>query len=137
MIRSISISTARIAEVYSGAIATGENLFSAADVKNLLLFAGARPGLDLFQMDAGLSYGLGEYGHMLDLMEEHGFERASSPAAWWPLDQSSYRPRARSRRMRGVSRRVPALRRLSVGLHGWRRDRQADRRAWFRARGKA
>ena len=65
----------RIAEVYSGAIATGENLFSAADVKNLLLFAGARPGLDLFQMDAGLSYGLGEYGHMLDLMEEHGFER--------------------------------------------------------------
>ena len=65
----------RIAEVYPGAIATGENLFSAADVKNLLLFAGARRGLDLFQMDAGLSYGLGEYGRMLDLMEEHGFER--------------------------------------------------------------
>ena len=65
----------RIAEAYPGAIATGENLFSAADVKNLLLFAGARRGLDLFQMDAGLSYGLGEYGRMLDLMEEHGFER--------------------------------------------------------------
>jgi D(-)-tartrate dehydratase len=68
----------RLAEVYPGAIATGENLFSASDVKNLLLFAGMRPRLDLFQMDAGLSYGLGEYGRMLALMEEHGFERSQA-----------------------------------------------------------
>ncbi|AZO80656.1 MULTISPECIES: enolase C-terminal domain-like protein [unclassified Bosea (in: a-proteobacteria)] len=65
----------RLAERYEGAIATGENLFSAADSRNLLLFGGMRPGLDLFQMDAGLSYGLGEFVRMIALMEQHGFDR--------------------------------------------------------------
>lgn len=68
----------RIAERYDGAIATGENLFSAADAKNLLLFGGMRPGRDLFQMDAGLSYGLGEYARMIALMERHGFRRSQA-----------------------------------------------------------
>ncbi len=68
----------RLAEVYPGAIATGENLFSSTDVKNLLLFAGMRPHLDLFQMDAGLSYGLSEYGRMLDILEKYGFERSQA-----------------------------------------------------------
>jgi L-alanine-DL-glutamate epimerase-like enolase superfamily enzyme len=65
----------RVAERYEGAIATGENLFSTIDTKNLLLFGGMRPGLDLFQMDAGLSYGLGEYARMIALMERYGFDR--------------------------------------------------------------
>lgn len=65
----------RIAGRYEGAIATGENLFSTIDTKNLLLFGGMRPGRDLFQMDAGLSYGLGEYARMIALMEQHGFDR--------------------------------------------------------------
>jgi L-alanine-DL-glutamate epimerase-like enolase superfamily enzyme len=45
---------------YDGAVATGENLFSVPDVTNLVRYGGMRPGLDVFQMDAGLSYGLSE-----------------------------------------------------------------------------
>lgn len=66
---------ARVAEVYAGAIATGENLFSVQDVKNLALFGGMRPGKDFFQMDPGLSYGVLEYGRMLGMLETHGFTR--------------------------------------------------------------
>ncbi len=66
----------RMSTVFDGAIATGENLFSRQDVKNLLSYAGMRPGRDIFQMDAGLSYGLGEYGRIIDLVEAHGFERS-------------------------------------------------------------
>jgi L-alanine-DL-glutamate epimerase-like enolase superfamily enzyme len=65
----------RVAEVYDGAIATGENLFSVQDTKNLVLFGGMRPALDVFQMDAGLSYGITEYVKMLDVLEAHGFDR--------------------------------------------------------------
>lgn len=60
---------------YDGAVATGENLFSAADVTNLVRYGGMRPGRDVFQMDAGLSYGLGEYARMLDALESGGFDR--------------------------------------------------------------
>lgn len=66
----------RLIEAYELPIATGENLFSAADVKNLILFGGMRPGRDVFQMDAGLSYGLGEYARMIDVLESRGFERS-------------------------------------------------------------
>jgi L-alanine-DL-glutamate epimerase-like enolase superfamily enzyme len=65
----------QITDAYAGPVATGENLFSAIDVKNLLLFGGMRAGHDIFQMDPGLSYGLTEYVRMLELLEAHGFER--------------------------------------------------------------
>jgi L-alanine-DL-glutamate epimerase-like enolase superfamily enzyme len=65
----------RVAEAYEGPIASGENLFSVQDVRNLLRYGGMRRDRDLFQMDAGLSYGLGEYVRMLAVMEEHGFGR--------------------------------------------------------------
>lgn len=65
----------RLIEGYGGCVATGENLFSCADVRNLLHFGGMRPGVDVFQMDAGLSYGLTEYAQMLALMEAAGFDR--------------------------------------------------------------
>jgi len=64
-----------LAEVYTGPIATGENLFSAIDTYNLIRFGGMRPGLDIFQMDPGLSYGLTEYHKMIVLLEENGFDR--------------------------------------------------------------
>jgi L-alanine-DL-glutamate epimerase-like enolase superfamily enzyme len=69
---------ASIAQHYGGAIATGENLFSVQDVKNLLAFGGMRPMIDVFQMDAGLSYGLGHFSQIIDLMESCGFSRTSS-----------------------------------------------------------
>jgi len=61
---------------YAGAVATGENLFSAMDTANLAQFGGMRPGKDIFQMDPGLSYGLGEYVRMLEVLEKRGFDRA-------------------------------------------------------------
>lgn len=61
---------------YDGAVATGENLFSVADVSNLLRYGGMRPDRDIFQMDAGLSYGLTDYVRMLDVLESHGFDRS-------------------------------------------------------------
>jgi D(-)-tartrate dehydratase len=68
----------QLAGAYAGAIATGENLFSVQDVKNLLEFAGMRPALDIFQMDPGLSYGLGEFGRIINLLESYGFSREFS-----------------------------------------------------------
>jgi L-alanine-DL-glutamate epimerase-like enolase superfamily enzyme len=65
----------RVAEIYRGAIATGENLFSLQDVRNLLSYGGMRRNQDVFQMDAGLSYGLTEYGRIIALMEACGFDR--------------------------------------------------------------
>ena len=65
----------RLAAGYTGALATGENLFSRQDVKNLALFGGMRPGLDIFQMDPGLSYGISEYARMIAEMETRGFDR--------------------------------------------------------------
>ena len=60
---------------YPGTVATGENLFSVPDVTNLVRYGGMRPGRDVFQMDAGLSYGLTEYVRMLEVLEAHGFDR--------------------------------------------------------------
>lgn len=65
----------RVIEAYGGAVATGENLFSVPDTRNLVRFGGMRPKRDIFQMDAGLSYGLTEYARMLAVLEEHGFDR--------------------------------------------------------------
>lgn len=67
---------AELCKHYSGAVATGENLFSLADVRNLLLFAGLRPDTDILQMDPGLSYGISEYLQMLAATEVAGFPRA-------------------------------------------------------------
>lgn len=67
----------KVAQAYGGAIATGENLFSLPDVNNLLRFGGMRPGRDILQMDAGLSYGLTEYLKMLAAVEAAGFDRRS------------------------------------------------------------
>ncbi|TYB45462.1 enolase C-terminal domain-like protein [Actinomadura chibensis] len=68
----------RLTEAYPGPIATGENLFSVQDVKNLLNFGGVRADRDVFQMDAGLSYGLTEYARMIALMEERGIDRGAA-----------------------------------------------------------
>jgi len=66
---------ALLAKEYKGALATGENLFSRQDVKNLALFGGARPDLDIFQMDPGLCYGVTEYARILTELESRGFDR--------------------------------------------------------------
>lgn len=63
---------------YPGTVATGENLFSSADVANLVRYGGMRAGRDVFQMDPGLSYGLVAYTRMLDVLDAHGHARTSA-----------------------------------------------------------
>jgi len=68
--------TSEVATSYDGALAVGENLFSRQDVANLLRYGGLRPGHDILQMDAGLSYGLTEYAGMIDQLAGAGFDRS-------------------------------------------------------------
>ena len=67
-----------VAEAFGGPIATGENLFSRQDVVNLLRYARLRPDRDVLQMDAGLSYGLGEYTAMVEEMAAAGMSRSQA-----------------------------------------------------------
>ena len=66
---------ARLGEVYPHPLATGENLFSMQDARNLLRYGGMRPDRDVLQFDCALSYGLVEYLRTLDVMEEQGWPR--------------------------------------------------------------
>jgi L-alanine-DL-glutamate epimerase-like enolase superfamily enzyme len=65
-----------VVELGLGAVATGENLFSCQDVRNLTHYGGMRAGVDIFQMDPGLSYGLTEYMRMVAWLEQQGHTRA-------------------------------------------------------------
>jgi L-alanine-DL-glutamate epimerase-like enolase superfamily enzyme len=56
-------------------LATGENLFSLGESRNLLRYGGLRPERDVLQMDPGLCYGLVEYLRILDLLDTHGWSR--------------------------------------------------------------
>ncbi len=67
--------TREIAAAYSGPLATGENLFSAADARNLLRYAGLRKDRDLLQFDVSLSYGIPEYLRIVQAVEEAGWPR--------------------------------------------------------------
>ena len=58
---------------YDGPMATGENLFSHQDARNLLLYGGLRPDRDTLQFDCALSYGLVEYLRTLRVLEEQGW----------------------------------------------------------------
>jgi L-alanine-DL-glutamate epimerase-like enolase superfamily enzyme len=66
---------AELVNHYDGPIATGENLFSVQDAKNLALYGGLRPDRDWMQLDPALGYGLSEYLKMLDTLEELGWDR--------------------------------------------------------------
>ena len=64
---------ADLAEHYDPPMATGENLFSHQDARNLLRYGGMRPEKDYLQFDCALSYGLVEYMRTLDAMRELGW----------------------------------------------------------------
>jgi D(-)-tartrate dehydratase len=64
---------AALAEHYPGPMATGENLFSHQDARNLLRYAGMRPDRDWLQFDCALSYGLCEYLRTLAVLTEMGW----------------------------------------------------------------
>lgn len=64
-----------LSERYPGAIATGENLFSHHDGRNLLRYGGMRPDRDWIQIDPALAYGLTEYLRFLEVVDRHGWSR--------------------------------------------------------------
>jgi D(-)-tartrate dehydratase len=67
---------AALAEFYPGPMATGENLFSHQDARNLLRYGGMRPDRDWLQFDCALSYGLVEYLRTLDVLDQAGWSPA-------------------------------------------------------------
>jgi len=64
---------AALAEFYPGPMATGENLFSHQDARNLLRYGGMRPDRDWLQFDCALSYGLCEYLRTLQVLKIAGW----------------------------------------------------------------
>ena len=67
---------AALRNYYPGAMATGENLFSMQDARNLVRYGGMRPDRDWLQFDCALSYGLVEYLRTLDMLKQHGWSPA-------------------------------------------------------------
>jgi D(-)-tartrate dehydratase len=64
---------AEVASRYPAPLATGENLFSTPDARNLIRYAGLRSDRDVLQMDPALGYGLVEYLRTLDMLREAGW----------------------------------------------------------------
>ncbi len=64
-----------VAAISSLPLATGENLFSRDDARNLLRHGGLRRDRDLLQFDISLSYGIVEYLGILDELAAHGWQR--------------------------------------------------------------
>ncbi|MEQ8193180.1 MAG: enolase C-terminal domain-like protein [Rhodospirillales bacterium] len=66
---------AKVCDAYGGGMATGENLMSLPDCRNLLLYGGMRPEKDYFLFDPTWTYGPSHYAKIIAMMEEHGFPR--------------------------------------------------------------
>jgi L-alanine-DL-glutamate epimerase-like enolase superfamily enzyme len=64
---------AELARHYPLPMATGENLFSHQDARNLVRYGGLHADRDWLQFDCALSYGLVEYLRTLDVLKEHGW----------------------------------------------------------------
>jgi len=61
---------AAVVATYPDPIATGENLLSLQDARNLLRFGGMRPEIDYVQFDPALAYGVGETIDIVAMMAE-------------------------------------------------------------------
>jgi L-alanine-DL-glutamate epimerase-like enolase superfamily enzyme len=68
---------AEVAGQYSSPIGTGENLFSTQDIENLVRFGGLRADRDILQIDVPQSYGIVQFSRTLQMLESHGWRRAS------------------------------------------------------------
>ena len=63
----------RLAAVYEGPLATGENLLSFHEARNLIRYGGLRPDRDVLQMDPALSYGLTEFSRTVAMLFDAGW----------------------------------------------------------------
>ena len=64
---------ADLAGHYPKPLATGENLFSLQDARNLIRHAGMRPDRDWLQFDPALSYGVIEYVQIVEMLEAYAW----------------------------------------------------------------
>jgi L-alanine-DL-glutamate epimerase-like enolase superfamily enzyme len=64
---------AELGKHYTNPMATGENLFSMQDARNLIRHGGMHPERDWLQFDCALSYGLVEYLRTLKMLKENGW----------------------------------------------------------------
>jgi L-alanine-DL-glutamate epimerase-like enolase superfamily enzyme len=64
---------AALATTYAPPLATGENLFSMQDARNLVRHGGLRADRDILQFDPALSYGLVEYMRTREMLIAHGW----------------------------------------------------------------
>ncbi|MBB6449999.1 L-alanine-DL-glutamate epimerase-like enolase superfamily enzyme [Geomicrobium halophilum] len=64
---------AELSRQYPHPTATGENLFSFQDARNLIRYGGMNPKRDYLQFDCALSYGLVEYMKILEMLQENGW----------------------------------------------------------------
>jgi D(-)-tartrate dehydratase len=62
---------AELASHYAKPMATGEDLFSMQDARNLIRYGGMRRDRDWLQFDCALSYGLVEYLRTLEMLREY------------------------------------------------------------------
>ena len=62
---------AELSRLYFGPLATGENLFSMQDARNLIRYGGMRSDRDWLQFDCALSYGLVEYLRTLKMLNDY------------------------------------------------------------------
>ena len=64
---------AEVSNAYGRPLATGENLLSMQDARNLIRYGGMRPERDYLQFDPALSYGLVEYLQTLEMLDAAGW----------------------------------------------------------------
>ncbi len=68
---------AEVAAASLNPIATGENLFSMQDARNLIRYGGLQADRDILQVDPALSYGLVEYLRFLGILTDSGWSHRS------------------------------------------------------------
>jgi L-alanine-DL-glutamate epimerase-like enolase superfamily enzyme len=64
---------AEVSKAYPHAMATGENIFSHQDARNLVRYGGMHADRDFLQFDCALSYGLVEYMRTLEVLQANGW----------------------------------------------------------------
>lgn len=66
-----------VAREYSAPLATGENLFSTQDVRNLVRYGGLRADRDILQVDVPQCYGIAQFARTVAMLEGMGWGRKS------------------------------------------------------------
>ena len=67
-----------LAEIYEPPLATGENLFSQQDMRNLVTFGGMRQNHDVLQIDPPQSYGVVAVARTVEMLNQSGWAAGNS-----------------------------------------------------------